>query len=223
MGGNHTWGENSNSKGINANIEFKISPTFTVQFGPDYSRDRFSAQWIGAFTDIEAKNTYGKRYIFATLNQKTLATEMRADWIISPRLSFQVYMQPYFVSGKYTEFKALQMAKSFEFLNYGENGSILEETSPSPGGQAASYLLDPDGSGPAPARTIANPDFNFISLKGNAVLRWEYKPGSSLYLVWTQNREETEQSGEFNPGYSVRHALDLKPENIFLLKASFWF
>jgi hypothetical protein len=221
-GSNLTWGENANSKEVYANIEFKVTPTLTVQFGPDFSLDKFNAQWVGAFADPTSTDTYGKRYVFANLNQKTLAAEFRSDWIINPRLSFQVYMQPYVVSGKYSNFKALSKPKSFDFLTYGENGSVIDETL-SPGGEITSYRLDPDGSGPAEGRIILNPDFNYISLRGNAVLRWEYKPGSSLYLVWTQNREINETNGDFNLGHSLKSARDAKPVNIFLLKVSFWF
>jgi hypothetical protein len=222
IGGNLLWGENANSKEIYANVEFKVTPTFTVQFGPDFSKDAFQAQWVSAFSDPAAVDTYQKRYVFAHLDQTTLATEFRADWIINPRLSFQVYMQPYFVSGKYSGFKALEKPKTFDFLKYGENGSSLEKTLASTG-EVTSYMLDPDGTGPSSPISIGNPDFNYLSLRGNAVLRWEYKPGSSLYLVWTQNREETEQSGEFNLGHSANRILDVKPDNIFLLKLSYWF
>jgi len=222
MGSNFQWGENSDSRNIYANVEFKVSPTFTVQFGPDFYKDALQAQWVGAFPDPSAVDTYGKRYIFAHLDQTTLATEFRADWIISPKLSFQIYMQPYFVSGKYSEFKALQKPKTYDFLKYGENGSSIEEIL-SPSGEISSYVLDPDGTGAAASRSIGNPDFNYLSLRGNAVLRWEYKPGSSLYLVWTQNREETESNGEFNLSHSAGRIFDVKPQNIFLLKISYWF
>ncbi len=220
-GGNTVYGNNQNSKEIYANVEFKISPTLTVQIGPDFSKDNFNAQWIGAFTDPISQETFSKRYIFAKLEQTTLATDIRADWIISPTLSFQVYMQPLIVSGKYTEFKALQKSKGYEFLKYGENGStIVNNTSPS--GEITSYTLDPDGTGPASANTIGNPDFNYLSLRGSAVLRWEYLPGSALYFVWTQNRQDVEANGEFNFGNSMKNLFDLRADNIFLIKISYW-
>ncbi len=147
-GGYAGFSNNINSKEVYVNVEFKITPTLTVQVGPDFSRDNFNAQWIGAFTDATAQETFGKRYVFALLEQTTLATDIRADWIISPTLSFQVYMQPLIVSGKYSQFKALQKPKSYDFLKYGENGStIVSNTSPT--GEVTSYTLDPDGTGPA--------------------------------------------------------------------------
>jgi len=68
-----------------------------------------------------------------------------------------------------------------------------------------------------------NPNFNFKSLRGNAVLRWEYMPGSTLFLVWTQNRQEDDGSGEFHLGPATRSLLDVQPDNIFLAKVTYYF
>ena len=85
------------------------------------------------------------------------------------------------------------------------------------------YSLDPDGEGPSEVEIINNPDFNYISLRGNAVLRWEYMPGSALYLVWTQSREEVEPVGDFYFMRSFDNLFNLRPDNIFMLKLSYWF
>ena len=85
-----------------------------------------------------------------------------------------------------------------------------------------SYTLDPDGTGPAESQTISNPDFNYISLRGNAVLRWEYMPGSTLYLVWTQSKNDVEPQGDFYFDKSMNRMFDLRPDNIFMLKLSYW-
>lgn len=107
------------------------------------------------------------------------------------------------------------------FVTYGENGSTIVNNLSSTG-NIASYTLDPDGSGPATSQTIDNPDFRYLSLRGSAVLRWEYLPGSTLYFVWTQNRQNTEPTGEFNFGQSINNLFDLNADNIFLIKLSYW-
>lgn len=76
-----------------------------------------------------------------------------------------------------------------------------------------SYEVDPDGAGPAEMLSFGKPDFNFKSLRGNAVLRWEYMPGSTLYFVWTQSRSDFEDVGDFRFGSSA--------ENIFMIKATY--
>jgi len=84
------------------------------------------------------------------------------------------------------------------------------------------YRIDPDGSGPASAIEFENPDFNFKSLRGKAVLRWEYYPGSTLYVVWTQTRSDSEPHGEFRFRHSLGRLLDAKADNIFMVKLSYW-
>ena len=222
LGANMVSGDNATSKYIGSNVEFKVSTTFTMQIGLEFEKDKFHAQWVRGINDPLASDTYGKRYVFADLDQTVLASEIRMDWILKPNLSFQVYLQPYIVSGEYTDFKALQKPKTFDFLRYGTNGSTIIENK-SAEGDIVSYTVDADGSGPSNATMIGNPDFNYVSLRGNAVLRWEYRKGSTFYLVWTQSRETMNPDGEFNLGNSFESMFDTKADNIFMLKFSYWF
>ena len=141
--------------------------------------------------------------------------------IINPKLSFQIYLQPFFASGNFNNFKFLVQPKAYDYLQYGQNGSTINYTT-SESGEIIEYELDPDGAGPAPPANIDNPDFNYISLRGNAVLRWEYLPGSTIFLVWTQNREGDLTGSEFQFGKSFNRLLQITPENIFILKVTYW-
>jgi len=220
FGGFLATGDNATSKGAYANIELKISSRFTLQAGINFNKNDYNAQWVRGVNDPLAMATYGKQYIFANLDQTVLATEIRMDWILKPNLSFQVYLQPYVVSGKYDKFKVLQSPKTYDFMQYGENGSTITENQTA--GNTSSYTLDADGDGPSEAITIGNPNFNYISLRGNAVLRWEYRKGSTLYLVWTQSREMVEPNGEFDFGNSFESMFNTKADNIFMLKFTYW-
>ena len=96
---------------------------------------------------------------------------------------------------------------------YGENGSSFDpETN----------TADPDGNGPAQPIEIGNPDFNVKSLRGNAVLRWEYLPGSVIYFVWTQTRSEAEEIGDFKFEESMTKMVAAEPDNIFMIKVTYW-
>lgn len=201
-------------------FEFKVLPTLTLSFGPQFSKDNLETQWIRSYDDATALQTYDKRYVFAHLDQTTVAADIRADWIISPKLSFQIYIQPFIASGEYKDFKYLSKSKSYDFTKYGENGSTIEKLVSTEG--EVSYTIDSDGNGPSPSKTVNNPDFNYISLRGNAVLRWEYLPGSTLYLVWTQSRQDFDSNGDFRFGKSLDNLLGVKPDNIFMLKISYW-
>ncbi|MFH0733406.1 MAG: DUF5916 domain-containing protein [bacterium] len=213
-------GTDANSYFYYTGIELKITPTLTINIEPNFSLDDINTQWITAYSDLTAENTYKKRYVFAHLDQTTFATDIRVNWIITSKLSFQAYLQPLIASGKYDDFKTLKQPKKYSYMKYGEEGSSLIKTTYETGD--ITYTIDADGDGPSAARTIGNPDFNYISLRGSAVLRWEYMPGSTLYLVWTQSRENYESDGEFRFGRSMNTMFDVKPDNIFMLKISYW-
>ncbi len=219
-GGEYRFGDDATYKSAYANAEVKVTPTLTMSIGPEISKGSLNAQYIDVFSDPEARSTFSNRYVFANLDQTTFSADIRADWIISPKLSFQVYFQPFIASGKYKNFKTLQKPKSYDFLTYGDNGSTSEKITGTDGD--ISYTLDPDGTGPAESQTIDNPDFNYISLRGNAVLRWEYMPGSTLYMVWTQSKNDVESHGDFYFDKSMDKMFNLKPDNIFMLKLSYW-
>ena len=221
LGGNASFSTDGDSRTIYTNFEFKVFPTLTLSVGPKFSKDISETQWVENFSDPIATETYGNRYIFAHLDQTTFSAEVRADWIISPKLSFQVYLQPLIASGKYNDFKFLVKPKSYDYTKYGENGSTIVKNR-SENGDIISYELDPDGDGPAEPKTIDNPDFNYTSLRGSAVLRWEYMPGSTIFLVWTQSREDVQPDGNFYFKKSFKHLLSVNPDNIFMLKITFW-
>jgi hypothetical protein len=131
-------------------------------------------------------------------------------------LSLQLYLQPLIVSGGYDDLKELRAPRTYEFDVYGgHRGTIQPDLS---GG----YIVDPDAGGPAPSFPVENPDFNFRSLRGNAVLRWEYRPGSALFLVWQQSREGAEPFGNFEFSRDWHGLFRIEPENVVAIKATYW-
>jgi len=186
---------------------------------PGYSIARSDRQWVDSYDDATATGTYGRRYVFADFSQRTFSTTVRLNWVFSPTLSLQVYAQTLFSSGEYQDFKALREAGTDGFLVYGEGASTAVFDRPVTPTVAT---LDADGVGPAPSYTIDHPNFNWASLRGNAVLRWQYSPGSTLYLVWTQSRWDTVQDTEFAFRRSFNRLALAPVENIFLLKLTYW-
>lgn len=193
--------------------EWKPAPNLTVRVGPSYSVNKTQSQWVGAFDDPTATATYGRRYLFSDFHQRTLAANVRLNWTFSPELSFQLFTQSLISSADYFKFKELARPKSYDFLIYGEKGSTFDEST---------FTADPDGNGPAGPIQFSNPDFNFKSLRGNAVFRWEYMPGSTLFLVWTQSRSDYENLGFFRFNRSMERLWNVKPENIFMVKITYW-
>ncbi len=104
---------------------------------------------------------------------------------------------------------------------YGRDAGTITE-SRNTEGRVTSYTVDPDGAGAAPSFSIANPNFSVRSLRGNAVFRWEYRPGSTLFFVWTQSRSSSDASGDFDLGRDARALTATRPDNIFLVKMNWW-
>ena len=209
------------SWGIDANVEWKPAPNISLEMGPSFGRDRSRAQYIKAVADPNATATYGTRYVFSTLNQVTVSANIRLNWTFSPQLSLQLFMQPLISSGDYHEFKELKQPKTFNFLKYGEDGSTVTETRDG-NGTLTSYTFDPDGPGSSSSFVVSNPDFNITSVRGNAVLRWEYRPGSILYLVWTRSSSGYLNDGTFRFNRSVDRMLTATTDNILMLKFTYW-
>ncbi|HLF20435.1 MAG TPA: DUF5916 domain-containing protein [Bacteroidota bacterium] len=203
-------------------LTYKPAPNINLSIGPSYSKNLQQAQWMTSYDDATANGTFGRRYIFANLDQTTISANLRLNWTFTPRLSLQLFMQPLMSSGKYTNPKEFIRPGSFDFRNFGENGSTIA-VNRDQGGNITSYDLDPDGAGLSPTANIGNLDFNFTSLRGNSVLRWEYRPGSTIYLVWTQSRSDVLGDGEFRFRRSFDRMFSSKPDNIFMIKFTYWF
>lgn len=191
---------------------------FSLSIGPNYERGHTVAQYVTTVEDEYMTETYGSRYVFGAIDQRTLSCSIRLNWIFSPRLSLQAYIQPFIAVGAYTGLKELARPGSFEFDQYGGGGSTISYSA-----ENEEYGIDPDGSGPSPLFYVENPDFNYKSLRGTVVLRWEYRPGSTLFLVWTQNRADYANPGDFRFGRDFRGLLNAPGDNIFMVKFTYRF
>ena len=184
-----------------------------VSFEPEVDWLRTGEQYLATFDDPLAAATYGHRYVFAPLDQTTFVGGLRLNWTFTPRLSLELYAQPLLSSGRYSAPAELAQPRRYAFRTFGGDGSTFDP---------ATGAVDPDGPGPAPAFNVGTPDFNFKSLRGNAVLRWEFRPGSTAYAVWTQSRSDKQDGfGEFALRRSVTRLFDAHGDNIFLVKIAY--
>jgi Domain of unknown function (DUF5916)/Carbohydrate family 9 binding domain-like len=182
-------------------IEWKPVSNISLRVAPGFERVIQDVQYVDQFDDPGATGTYGRRYVFAELDQRTLSAQIRLNWAFTPKISLQTFVQPLISAGNYYEFKSLARPKSYDFAEY-------------------DYLGTPyPGSSVLPS----NPDFNFKSLRGNAVFRWEYMPGSALFLVWTQERVHVDDSGEFRMNSNSTRLMDADADNVFLAKVTYYF
>ena len=191
---------------------------------PNLSLYHNTIQFVRGATDVLAISTYGRRYVFSHLYQTTLSATTRVEWTLTPLLSFQLYAQPFASAGRFKGFKELAQPGTQQYLVYGQdNGSTITPVPNPTTGNTQSYTVDPDGPGAAPSFSIGNPDFRTHSLRGNAVVRWEYRPGSALFFVWQQQRQDfLPFEGDFRTGRETRMIFG-RPSNVFLVKATYWF
>jgi len=206
------WNQNG---GLSFNL--KPSPMVTLSTGPQWSRSRTIAQYVKSVEDSTSLATLGGRYVFGQLDQSQLTMTTRVSVILTPTVSVQVFAQPLLGVGDYTNFKELAKPRTFDFVNYAGPDRLLTFDA-----AAKKYTVDPDASGPAESFTFDDPDFNLKSLKVNAVFRWELKPGSTFYAVWTRQQVDKSHPGRFVLGRDTRTMLAAPGDDVFLVKISYW-
>ena len=138
-------------------------------------------------------------------------------------------LKPLMEAGHYTTYKQLAAAESYEFDRFTPGSAVDSDGD----GAAESCVdgstcvlggmryLDFDGDG-QPDGAFGDRDFNVVSLRGNAVLRWEYRPGSTLFLVWQQRRYDRRAFGDFDFGRDRADMVGLQPDNVFIIKLNYW-
>jgi hypothetical protein len=207
-------------------IAVRPASNWDIRLGPSLNRMYLPAQYVTTVVDSTAASTYGSRYVFAGLSQTTLSIDTRLNVTFTPALSLELYAQPFFATNDFGALNELRAPRSFDFLVYGRDaGTVTRE----PG---ATNLIDPDGGGPAPPFRVVDRDFTLSSLRGNAVLRWEWRPGSTMFLVWQQDRSgrlgaiDAERQGREIGGFDLRTSVDdllrTQPTNVLVLKVSYW-
>lgn len=198
---------------FSAGVSVRPNPAFRLTLTPEWITSRNAAQFLASAADSSASETYGRRYLFGSLRFNQVSLVTRGDWTFSPGLSLQMFVQPLVASGVFSEIKSLALPRTFTFDRYSEADGSLSR------GSEGAFTVRPPGG---PAIRISNPDFNARSLVGNAVVRWEYRPGSTLFFVWQQRRSELERERDFSFSRDVGAVFSQRPENIFAIKATYW-
>jgi len=153
------------------------------------------------------------KYLVGTIDRKTISSILRFEYFISPEISLQYYGNPYASIGKYTNFREVADASNKDLnLRYNGLNQIVQMNN--------SYVLRKDG---VSTYTIKNPDFNFQELNSNLVGRWEFRPGSTLYLVWTNSRSAYSDQLNQSIWKSFGNIWNVNSQNVFMIKFSYWF
>ncbi|CAN5626842.1 hypothetical protein BH23BAC4_BH23BAC4_16960 [soil metagenome] len=194
-----------------------VRPTAALEVGvtPRFGRDLEPFQYVGS---VSRQSPGGgppgdfPRYVFAEIDQTSLDVGVRVNWTFRPNLTLQLYAQPFVATGQYDQFKELDRPRSLDALVYGQDIGTATQTE-------NGTRIEP---GDRSSFTIPDLDFTYRSLRGNAVLRWEFRPGSTMFLVWQQRRTDFVSFQDATLIDDLGAIFRAPVENVLLLKASFW-
>jgi Domain of unknown function (DUF5916)/Carbohydrate family 9 binding domain-like len=184
-------GLGSSFRDFDPDVTLRPTTALSITTGVQVSLNSRDSQWVSNVTDTKA------HYVFAHLDQTTVALTERLNYTMGPNLSLQLYAQPFVSGGDYVGFKELVDGRE---PVYARRFSPLANA----------------------ASLVGDPDFNVKSFRTTNVLRWEYKPGSTLFVVWQQARENDVVPGGFRLGRDLRGIFGVAPRNVFLVKLSYW-
>lgn len=188
------------------NLQWRPSGRMNLGLGPFFSRTVNDLQWVARL------ETERDHYLFGHLDQKTLGITGRFDFTFKPDLTLQVYAQPFVSAGTYGRFREVADPRARSLQDR------FAAVSTSLDGDA--YTTDLNGDGVR--KSFTDPDFNVQQFRSTVVLRWEYRPGSLLYLVWSQGRDHYVRDGSFQFGENLGTLFRQNAENVFMLKVSYW-
>ena len=210
----HSQAKENNFSLLKFESELNYQPTnaFNISLSPEYSISKNQTQYV-----TQSDYNSDSRYVLGTIDNHTLTASVRLDYTINPNLSIQYYGQPFISRGRYKDFKyvtnpvAERLTERFQL--YDSNQINLSGND---------FQVDENRDGTMDY-SFSNPDFSYVQFNSNLVLRWEYIPGSELFLVWSQGVKSSVSSSDgLFEGFETG-ILDERPQNIFLLKATYRF
>ena len=203
-------------------VTYKPSTWMSIGLTPSWNHSLSGQQYVTTVADATAPAGFaGHRYVFSRIEQRSLSMGTRINATFSPTLTLELFAQPFVASGDYSSFREFAAPRGAQMVRYGVDAGTVTSTIGARG-MAATYSIDPDGTGPAKSFDVPNPDFTVRSLRGTAVVRWEYHPGSTLFFVWTQERDGADSFGDFNFSRDRAALFSDRPTNIFQVKATYW-
>ncbi|HOP59534.1 MAG TPA: DUF5916 domain-containing protein, partial [Bacteroidales bacterium] len=196
-------------------ITYKPVNSLSVSFNPSYNKSFSNLQYV-----TQLNHNDEERYIFASIDRKTISASFRVNFNISPDLTLQYWGQPFICSGKYSDHKYITEPMADDYKN-----RFHVYTNDQKNYNSDNIYIDENVDGTTDY-SIEYKDFNIREFLSNLVLRWEYSPGSSLYLVWSQNRNFNNNTGAmdyFNDLGDLFNRDTNVPNNVFLIKFSYRF
>jgi len=216
IGGSVTVRDNGESgyRNVWTSLSVIPGPGFNFSINPGYSWNHNEMQYV------DTCEAGGKtRWLTGRIDQKTLSMTFRMNLSLAPDLTLQFYGMPFLSTGKYGRFKDVLNSRS---RDYDARYELLGDDRLAHEAADDRYSVDENADG-IKDYGFDNPDFSFLQFRMNVVARWEFKPGCTAYLVWSQGRTSEFGDGNFEFGNDWSRLFDAHPENVFLLKFSYAF
>jgi hypothetical protein len=196
---------------LSGSLTVQPSPRWQLSVAPNYLRSIDPRQYVTTVAGGPAA-TFGSRYVFSEVDRSTLSMQMRLNYAINPDLTLEFYAEPFAASGHFHGFGELSAPRSRELRLYGLDGTTI---SPRPEG---GFTVTDGGD----SFDIGPRDFNVTSFRSNLVFRWEWVRGSTLFVVWQQDRSAFAQHGRLVGPDRLWNSLEATGNNVLAVKASYW-
>ena len=198
---------------INPSVAWQAKTNLKFNLGPGLALGRDDNQFVEEVIGPDGQ----PRYVMARIDQFGASLRLRANYTLSPTVSFQLYAQPFFATGRYSDYKEVVDPRAGKYDDRYRTYTDAETRVAD-----EQVNLDSDGDGLADL-TVGFPDFSFGQLRSTFVTRWEYRPGSSVFLIWSHNRTSFVEQGRFGLGEDLGDLADEPGEHVLLLKINYWF
>jgi hypothetical protein len=195
---------------LSPGIRVRLGTRWQLSFEPYYARSRTSRQYVGVRGGGPTA-TFGGRYLFGEVERSEVSAQFRAAVAITPDLSLEGYVEPFAASGQYSGFGELVAAGDHGLRRYGTDGTSIALA------EGRYSVSDGDDS-----FAFGDPDFNVRSFRSNLVLRWEWLPGSTAYLVWQQDRSARRDEVSRVGPRGLLDAFTAPGNNVLAVKVSYW-
>jgi hypothetical protein len=205
--------ESSESWSAGFNLTAKPGQSFSVTLSPSFSKSSNTIQYVTNITDND-------RYILSRIDQQVVRMSVRLNYNITPELTIQYWGQPFLAAMDFSRYKVVTNPRAESLA---DRYHVFTDSEISYDEENNEYDVDENNTGTA-TYSFQNPDYNYDEFLSNLVARWEFRPGSTLYLVWSQTRNYYEPTGTFSLDQNLNKLYTAeKPYNVFLIKFTYRF
>ncbi len=205
-----SFGFNNVSQSIDYGVNFSYRPIDAIKI-------TLNPSFETAYNNMQYVDKVAERYVLARIDQRMFSASFRLEYYARPNMSFQYYGQPFIFSGDYSDFKKVTNSMASNYADriheYGSDEIQLVNDS---------YTVKENGN-IINQFSFDNPNFKSFAFLSNLVFRWEYVPGSTVYLVWSQNRSDSDKLANFNFGKDFSNIYKIYPYDVFMIKFSYRF